>query len=112
MNGLEKLSIKSVEDGRGRGSATSVNDRRQLEDFRDTYDPVQQEVFPLDEVPFPGPELGRENFTFIDLFAGIGGFRMAMQHYGGRSVFSSEFDKFAQKTYYANYGKVKRTQGP
>lgn len=106
MNGLEKVNITSVEVGRGSASPTSPNDGWQLEDFRDTYNPVQQEVFPLDSVPFPGPELGREDFTFIDLFAGIGGFRMAMQNYGGRCVFSSEFDKFAQKTYFANYGEV------
>src|SRR5690606_17751862 len=40
------------------------------------------------------------------LFAGIGGFRMALQQVGGRCVFSSEYDKFAQKTYFANYGEV------
>ncbi len=45
-------------------------------------------------------------FTFIDLFAGIGGFRMAMQQLGGKCVFSSEWDKEAQRTYYANYGEV------
>ena len=45
-------------------------------------------------------------FTFIDLFAGIGGFRLAMQEYGGRCVFSSEFNPNAQKTYSLNYGEV------
>lgn len=45
-------------------------------------------------------------FTFIDLFAGIGGFRMAMQSLGGRCVFSSEWDDQAQKTYLLNYGEV------
>lgn len=53
--------------------------------------------------PFQG---GTENlFTFIDLFAGIGGFRLAMQASGGNCVFSSEWDKDAQKTYYANFGE-------
>lgn len=46
------------------------------------------------------------SFTFIDLFAGIGGFRMAMQNLGGECVYSSEFDEQAQRTYYANYGEV------
>lgn len=45
-------------------------------------------------------------FTFIDLFAGIGGFRMAMQNLGGKCVFSSEWDAQAQKTYFLNYGEI------
>jgi len=56
--------------------------------------------------PLP-PFQGIENnaFKFIDLFAGIGGFRLAMQELGGRCVFSSEWDKHAQKTYHANFGE-------
>lgn len=46
------------------------------------------------------------NFTFIDLFAGIGGFRIAFQRAGGKCVFSSEWDKYAQKTYMQNYGEM------
>lgn len=48
----------------------------------------------------------KPKFTFIDLFAGIGGFRMAMQNLGGRCVFSSEWDEQAQRTYMLNYGEV------
>ena len=57
---------------------------------------------------FSVPFLPIENFrfTFIDLFAGIGGFRMAMQNLGGKCVFSSEWDSQAQKTYLLNYGEV------
>lgn len=44
-------------------------------------------------------------FTFIDLFAGIGGLRRPFDELGGRCVFSSEIDKFARQTYYANYGE-------
>lgn len=58
----------------------------------------------IDIVPFPGPK--DPKFTFIDLFAGIGGFRMAFQNLGGQCVFSSEWDAQAQKTYFANYGEV------
>lgn len=54
--------------------------------------------------PFPPQQHPR--FTFIDLFAGIGGFRMAFQNLGGECVFSSEWDEQAQRTYYANYGEV------
>lgn len=54
----------------------------------------------------PFPPCKKPKFTFIDLFAGIGGFRMAFQELGGECVFSSEWDEQAQKTYYANYGEV------
>lgn len=46
------------------------------------------------------------NFTFADLFAGIGGFRIAFEKYGGKCVFSSEWDKYCQKTYFANFGDM------
>lgn len=45
-------------------------------------------------------------FTFIDLFAGIGGFRLAMQSCGGRCVFSSEWDVHAKQTYLHNFGEM------
>ena len=54
-------------------------------------------------IPFPHKR--RTTFTFIDLFAGIGGFRLAMQANGGKCVFSSEWNKFAQQTYFANFGE-------
>ena len=44
-----------------------------------------------------------EAFTFIDLFAGIGGIRRAFEDVGGRCVFTSEWDEYAQKTYAINY---------
>lgn len=65
----------------------------------------QYNLFPeLFSVPFPAPK--NPKFTFIDLFAGIGGFRIAMQNLGGKCVYSSEWDAQAQKTYLANYGEV------
>ncbi|MDD2620461.1 MAG: DNA (cytosine-5-)-methyltransferase, partial [Syntrophomonadaceae bacterium] len=48
-------------------------------------------------------------FKFIDLFAGIGGMRIAFESSGGRCVFSSEWDKYCQETYMANFGE--RPQG-
>ena len=61
-------------------------------------------LFETEPIPFPGPT--RPKFTFIDLFAGIGGFRLAMLNLGGRCVFTSEWDKKAQKTYQANFGEL------
>lgn len=46
------------------------------------------------------------NFKFIDLFAGIGGIRLPFDELGGECVFSSEWDKFAQQTYEANFGEL------
>lgn len=45
-------------------------------------------------------------FTFIDLFAGIGGMRLGLQWAGGRSIFSCEWDRYAQKTYYSWFGET------
>ena len=48
----------------------------------------------------------KKKFTFIDLFAGIGGIRIPFDELGGNCVFTSEFDKFAQQTYEANFGET------
>lgn len=56
------------------------------------------------DIPFPPPV--NPKFNFIDLFAGIGGIRLAFQNLGGACVFTSEWNTFAQKTYEANFGEV------
>jgi DNA (cytosine-5)-methyltransferase 1 len=48
----------------------------------------------------------KSDFTFIDLFAGIGGIRLPFQDLGGECLFSSEWDKFSIKTYAANFGEL------
>lgn len=55
-------------------------------------------------VPFPSPL--NPQFHFIDLFAGVGGFRLGMQQLGGKCVYSSEWDRDAQQTYMANFGEM------
>lgn len=50
------------------------------------------------------PEIQNPDFTFIDLFAGIGGTRIAFEQSGGKCVFTSEWDKWSQKTYLENFG--------
>lgn len=69
-----------------------------------TEDALQQLLSEVNNVPFPTPDNYR--FKFIDLFAGVGGFRLAMQNLGGKCVFTSEWDKEAQRTYKANFGEV------
>jgi DNA (cytosine-5-)-methyltransferase len=44
-------------------------------------------------------------FTFIDLFAGIGGMRIAYEQAGGHCVYSNEWNKYSQQTYFANFGE-------
>ena len=56
------------------------------------------------DIPFPPPT--EPKFKFIDLFAGIGGLRMAYQNNGGKCVFTSEWDTYSKKTYEANFGEV------
>lgn len=65
---------------------------------------LQQLLFEVEDVPFPTPK--NYKFKFIDLFAGIGGFRLALQNLGGKCVFTSEWDENAKKTYRANFGEV------
>ena len=62
-------------------------------------------VLELDlDIPFRNVRQ-KNDFTFIDLFAGIGGIRLPFQELGGKCVFTSEWDKFAKKTYAANFGE-------
>jgi len=68
-------------------------------------EPQLQAMLPIKwDIPFPSPE--NPEFTFIDLFAGIGGFRIPMQELGGKCVFSSEYNYHAQRAYELNFGEV------
>ena len=66
---------------------------------------LQYLIFDLHKtVPFPPPE--KPKFKFIDLFAGIGGFRLALQNLGGKCIYTSEWDKYSKQTYKANFGEI------
>lgn len=65
---------------------------------------LQYLIFEQEEVPFPAPK--NPVFKFIDLFAGIGGFRIAFQNLNGKCIFTSEWDKYSKQTYRANFGEV------
>ncbi|CAN5612806.1 DNA (cytosine-5-)-methyltransferase [soil metagenome] len=71
--------------------------------FDDTPRTFSASLYP-DLAPFR--PVADPNFKFIDLFAGIGGFRLAMQDLGGECVFSSEWDRDAQRTYFQNFGET------
>lgn len=67
----------------------------------------------MTEAALAGPRLAPvgSRFTFIDLFAGIGGLRRGFESIGGRCVFTSEWDKYAQRTYHANYRDNRPVEG-
>lgn len=67
-------------------------------------DALQQLLFEVENVPFPTPK--NYDFNFIDLFAGIGGFRLALQNIGGKCVYTSEWENAAKKTYRNNFGEI------
>ena len=87
-----------------------------IEQERHQYNMTQQEFIlstlnkahvatPKNERMFPKPT-NNPQFTFIDLFAGIGGVRIAFEKLGGECIFTSEWDKYAQKTYKAWFGEM------
>jgi DNA (cytosine-5)-methyltransferase 1 len=79
--------------------------RNLLQELGLVEDPNLQSYIPFNwDIPFPSPS--NPKFKFIDLFAGIGGIRLAFQRNGGKCVFSSEWDPFAKKTYEANFGEI------
>lgn len=100
------ISIKEFSDalGLGKGGDTLLRD---LEKGKGTLsDELLKKIVHFgDNAPYKEPVENPE-FRFIDLFAGVGGIRMPYQELGGECVFSSEWDKFSQKTYRANYGET------
>jgi len=76
---------------------------KKLEDIRNLKKTLDEA---LENAPFRHNKNQSVAFRFIDLFAGIGGIRLPFQQLGGECVFTSEWDKFAQKTYLANYGEM------
>jgi len=85
--------------------AGSTKSRRKAQSVCEPQAAYQARL-PIDwaDIPFPPPK--GNAFTFVDLFAGIGGFRIAMQGLGGACIFSSEWDPYAKRTYEANFGEV------
>ncbi len=75
------------------------------EELNILHEPDFQYYLPIKwDIPFP--PTANPKFDFIDLFAGIGGIRLAFQNLGGKCVFTSEWDNYSKKTYEANFGEV------
>lgn len=97
MNSTGERTVRGWEEGEHIPSPLKLKNIAELtETLRKHYE----------NAPFRYNETEPARFEFIDLFAGIGGIRLPFQNLGGKCVFTSEWDKFAQKTYLANYGEI------
>ena len=96
------------------GSETAKRWRRALATYVRSSDPLnvdfplvdQKSPFLIDQNGIPFPTLKKTHFTFVDLFSGIGGFRIALQQLGGKCLFSSEWEPHAKETYFQNFGEI------
>ncbi|HID16566.1 MAG TPA: DNA (cytosine-5-)-methyltransferase, partial [Candidatus Atribacteria bacterium] len=96
MNATGERTVRGWETGEHKPS------KRKLEDIACLEERLRSI---RDCAPFSASEANFD-FTFVDLFAGIGGIRIPFQEERGKCIFTSEWDKFAQKTYIANFGEV------
>ena len=83
---------------------SAFDDLAELSDLRKQVhlrDRVRPPSAAMDE---SGPQLQRGGFDFVELFAGVGGFRLGLEPLGGRCVFSSEINAAARETYALNFG--------
>ena len=99
------LGLKSAGERTVRGWETGehVPSKKKMEDISNLETMLHNQ---RENAPYTQAGSGNSRFSFIDLFAGIGGIRIPFQNLGGKCVFTSEWDKFAQKTYAANFGDV------
>ena len=97
MNAIGERTVRGWETGE------HVPTKKKLKDIAMLVDQIEKQRL---KAPFRRSQSGKHKFTFIDLFAGIGGTRLPFQRLGGKCVFSSEWDKFAQRTYSANFGDI------
>ena len=95
LNSVGERTVRGWETGEHKPTQKKLQDISRLEGS-------------LKELREKAPFSQKKNstFKFIDLFAGIGGIRIPFQQLGGECVFTSEWDKFSQKTYIANFGEV------
>ena len=97
------MNVSGERTVRGWEAGEHTPSKKKLQDIATLVDRVNQQK---QSAPFRYRPSGKPTFTFIDLFAGIGGTRLPFQKLGGECVFTSEWDKFAQRTYAANFGDI------
>lgn len=102
LSSIEKaVSIPSVDIALKIASALNTT----VETLFSNEAPLQIETLSAPKITAYKPNNKWTEFSFIDLFAGIGGIRLGFESVGGKCVFSSEFDEDACKTYEANFGE-------
>jgi len=97
MNSTGERTVRGWENGEHKPSKGKLEVINNLE---------QNLIKIREKAPYRFDNSRTPDFKFIDLFAGIGGIRLPFQELGGECVLTSEWDKFAQKTYTANFGEV------
>ena len=104
-NGLANLTHYLQNNKNGVSQYYKAAAEEYFEKLNIVEEPEIQMYLPIKwDIPFPPIE--KPKFKFIDLFAGIGGIRLAYQRLGGKCVFTSEWNQYAKKTYEANFGEV------
>lgn len=98
------ITIKEFSDALGYDSDGEKRLRLWEKGQDDVPDDEYQRIMSFATITPYKETVRRPAFRFIDLFAGIGGIRIPFQEIGGKCVFTSEFDKFAVKTYTTNFG--------
>lgn len=97
---LRSVSGKVRDRDQGMWSRESIN---RLRNRKSAHNLIPSEVAFLRKEILPAKDTRKKDFTFIDLFAGIGGIRKGFEAVGGECLFTSEWNKFAQRTYKANF---------
>lgn len=97
LNSTGERTVRGWETGEHAPTKKKIDDIKALESRLEAI---------RSNAPYAINPKDNHKFKFIDLFAGIGGIRLPFQQLGGQCVFTSEWDKFAQKTYAANFGEI------
>jgi hypothetical protein len=103
----EPIKTDIPSDNRSRRQRWFFRERGHIKEFIRSHSFIPGDKVEIRQVRNRTYELipHKRQLTFIDLFAGIGGTRLAFEAAGCKCVFSSEWDKFAQQTYEANFGE-------
>lgn len=98
----QRFTQKQLAERIGCNPRSIIRWEKDEESFPPMLRPTLERILDEESCPFP---VEKKEFTFIDLFAGIGGIRLAFQDTGGECIFTSEWNDFSKKTYVTNFGE-------